>query len=158
MPPWFDKVLGPGNRVHLPDEGAELWDFSKYEPEVFVLALGTNDFSEMYPHVDETAYVSKYRGFLEELRERYPNAEVFCLAPFKAGAPWDEARAYIALAVAATEDENIHSIDPLGDAPEGAWLSYPSDFVTGDEYHPNLAGHRKIAERLGTIVEAEMGW
>ncbi len=158
MPPWFDKVLGPGNMVHLPDEDAELWDFSKYEPDVFVLALGTNDFSEMYPHVDESAYVAKYQGFLEELRKHYPKAEVFCLAPFKEGVPWDEARAYIPLAVAAMGDENIHSIDPLGNAPEDVWLSYPSDFVTGDAYHPNLAGHRKIAQRLATIVEAEMGW
>jgi lysophospholipase L1-like esterase len=163
MVPWFDKVFGPHEAENDPPAGAALWDFTRWQPDAFVLALGTNDFSDQYPHIDESLYLTKYQAFLRSLRGWYPSAEIFCLAPFKEGAPWDEARKYISDAVAQLGDAHVHAIDPLagGTAATGypqPWLDHPQDYVAGDDIHPNLAGDAKIAAKLRDVIASVMGW
>lgn len=161
MIPWFDKTFGPLDLQHLPNEDAKLWDFSVYEPDVFVLALGTNDSSEMYPALSESSYVAKYQGFVATIREKYPSTVIFALAPFKEGEPWDLVRAHIQKAVDTFEDDQLHAVIPLeGTFPNysGHWLQYPADYVSGDEYHPNLDGNDKIAVKLRDIVQTKMNW
>ena len=157
MPPYFDRMFGPANLENAPAADNPAWSFAAWKPDVFVLALGTNDFSDQYPDIDQTLYTDKYQAFLGELRADYPNAEIFCLAPFKQGTPWDEVRKYIPLAVAATSDTHIHAIDPVGDGTD-LWITIPADYVKGDQFHPNIAGHKKIADRMEAIVRPVMGW
>ncbi len=161
MIPWFDKLTGPLDLQHLPDAGAALWDFAGWQPDVFILALGTNDSSDMYPASNQAAYVSKYKGFLSTIRSVYPNAVIFALAPWKEGAPWDLVRSHIPLAVSELGDAKVHAVVPLtGSSPSYSdpWLSYPADYVSGDEYHPNLSGNQKIAAKLAEIIAPVMGW
>ena len=80
---------------------------------------------------------------------------MFCLAPFKPGAPWDEARRYIAEAVTKLADAHVHAINPV--APD-AWLAAPADYVNGDAFHPNLSGHQKIAAKLEATIRPVLGW
>jgi lysophospholipase L1-like esterase len=155
MVPYFERSFGPRNLEHAPTADNPLWSFDEWQPDVLIVALGTNDFSEQYPHIDEAAYVPKYQAFLQALRGHYPSAELFCLAPFKPGAPWDEARSYITEAVAGHGDARVHAVDPTSPAP---WLTYPDDYVTGDAFHPNLAGHEKIASALEVVVKKALGW
>ncbi len=62
----------------------DLWDFSQYTPQAVIVAIGQND---SYPHdymkEDETCkravlWRSRYRMFLESLREKYPEAYIVC--------------------------------------------------------------------------------
>jgi lysophospholipase L1-like esterase len=161
MIPWFDKTFGPHEQQHLPDDGAVLWDFSRFQPEVFILALGTNDTSEMYPATNEEAYVTRYQGFLDTVRDVYPDATIVALAPFKEGEPWDLVRSHIQVAVNSWNDPKAFVVLPVqGNHPNytDRFLDYPADYVSGDEYHPNLQGHTKIAERLAPLILARMGW
>lgn len=157
QPKFFDRVFGPMDTEAAPEnEPASTnpkWDFAAYVPDVFVLALGTNDFSLEQPHIDEAEYVGKYTAFLRQVRAVYPRALLVCLEPLKEGAPWDEARRYIPLAVKALADARVIAVDPVGPTPSSTrWLTYPADYVTNDEYHPNLAGHQKLAARLEPII------
>jgi lysophospholipase L1-like esterase len=154
MIPFFDRVLGPANEQNAPAADNFVYSFAEHQPDVLILALGTNDFSEQYPHLEQALYVAKYRGFVQKLRGHYPGAVIFCLAPFKPGAPWDEARTYIAEAVDELADAGVVAVDG---AAGQAWLT-AEEYVTGDAFHPNLAGHEKIAERLEPIVRAALGW
>jgi lysophospholipase L1-like esterase len=161
MVPWFDKTFGPLDSEMLPDSAVPLWSFESWQPDVFILALGTNDTSDMYPANDEAAYVAKYRDFLSKLRQWYPNAHLFALAPWKEGAPWDLVRSHIGKAVDAQNDPKIHAIIPVdGTNPNysNRWLEAPTDYVTGDAFHPNLQGHQKIADKLKSIVAPIVGW
>jgi lysophospholipase L1-like esterase len=155
MVPYFARSFGPRNQEHAPAADNPLWSFDEWQPHVLIVALGTNDFSEQYPHIDEGSYVPKYQAFLQTLRGHYPAAEVFCMAPFKPGAPWDEARSYIGKAVAELGDAHVHAIDPTAD---GGWLTFPDDYVAQDAFHPNLSGHEKIASSLEPIVRKALGW
>ncbi len=153
MREFFKRTFGPYNLEHNPSAGNPYWDFNSWKPDVFFLELGTNDFSEQYPHIDETLYVNKYKAFLTDLRTWYPDAYICCIPPFKEGTPWDEPRAYIPLAVSQMADPKIHCVSLYG------LLIHPTDYVTGDEYHPNAGGHTKIANYLYTnYIQPVVGW
>jgi lysophospholipase L1-like esterase len=155
MVPFFERTYGPSNKQNAPAEDNPLWSLEQWQPDLLVVALGTNDFSEQYPHIEQAAYVSKHQAFLRTLRGHYPQTEIICLAPFKPGAPWDEARSYIAASVAQSGDAHIHAVDPTTPA---AWLTFPDDYVNGDPFHPNIAGHEKIASELAAVAKAALGW
>jgi lysophospholipase L1-like esterase len=164
MVPWFDKTFGPLDGVHKPEDKADdavpVWDFADWQPHVLIIALGTNDASDSFTP-PEADYIAKYGAFLGSLRRYYPEAWIFALAPWKEGAPWDVVRRAIASAAEAENDARIQAIVPVdGVAPnyQNRWLTYPADYVTGDEYHPNLAGHHKIARKLQEIIAPIVGF
>lgn len=117
------------------------WDFRAYIPNVVVINLGTND---GLLHVPPKLFEQNYRGFLQQIREKYPNTVVAAMRPVN-GAYAEQ----IAAAVAGTseDDDHIHYIDTTG------WLTPGSDFAP-DGYHPSDEGQRKIAARLTPILKA----
>lgn len=86
------------NKLHYnPDQGEPVeWDFSKYTPQVVVVALGQNDsHPEDYMKADydcEKARLwrDRYQAFIRRLREQYPQAHVICCTTLLAhDAAWD---------------------------------------------------------------------
>jgi lysophospholipase L1-like esterase len=170
MVPWFNQMFGPNLNQDYPDGGSESWDFTQWQPDVLILALGTNDVSTQCTSVPQQSYVGQWVSFLTSLRGWYPHAEIFCLAPLvdqqnglaSAAAPWDAVRQYIAEAVTQLGDPHTHSIIPLeGTAAtgySGQWIDHPADYVQCDDIHPNVGGHTKIATHLQSIIAPIMGW
>lgn len=60
------------------------WDFSRYIPQVVIVAVGQNDnhpkdyMKENYESVRSAAWRAHYRAFLEKLRAKYPDAYLVC--------------------------------------------------------------------------------
>lgn len=61
-----------------------LWDFSRYTPQVVIVAIGQND-SHPYDYMKEdiqckmaVLWRKRYRMFLGALREKYPDAYIVC--------------------------------------------------------------------------------
>ncbi len=55
------------------------WDFSKHQPDVVVVNLGTND--DSYCKNDSTRqeeYKTEYVEFIKEIRQNNPNAAIIC--------------------------------------------------------------------------------
>jgi lysophospholipase L1-like esterase len=111
------------------------WDFSRYQASAVVINLGTNDNSR----VTDDAFQSSYESFLRNIRKVYPRSRIFVLRTF-AGIKAAPTQA----AIQAIGDSNVQYIDTTG------WVS-PSD--TNDGIHPSDAGHAKIANKLGPIIE-----
>ncbi|MFW5740170.1 MAG: SGNH/GDSL hydrolase family protein, partial [Myxococcota bacterium] len=125
------------------------WSFSP-EPDVVVINLGTNDFSTDGDPT-ETQFVTTYVAFLELLRSRYPDALVMCtVAPLLSGDDEMRAVAYVQSAVSQRNtagDDDVIWID-LRVEPVG-W---------GCDWHPSVATHEAMAEKLIASLEAELGW
>lgn len=75
MVPFFGRAYGPDNKQNAPAADNPEWSFERWQPDLLVVALGTNDFSEQYPHIEQAAYVSKHQAFLRTLRGHYPQTE-----------------------------------------------------------------------------------
>jgi len=125
------RFLKTGLAANAPD-----WNFSRYQANVVVINLGTNDVGH---GVSGAQFQSAYVTLLRNVRAKYPNATIFALETFR--------KRYVAetqAAVAAVGDPRVRFVNTEG------WLTEATDTV--DNVHPNDTGHRKIADRLAPII------
>ena len=61
---------------YAPLDDAPLWDFSKYNPDLVIIALGQNDSATIAIDQDLTAqaWKDRYKKFIANLRTKYPDA------------------------------------------------------------------------------------
>jgi Cellulose binding domain/GDSL-like Lipase/Acylhydrolase family/Carbohydrate esterase 2 N-terminal len=118
------------------------WDFSRYQARIVVINLGTND--QAYG-VSDSTFQSTYEIFLQNIRVKYPLANIFVMRPLNG------AKAIQALGAVMTRnaagDSAVHYVDTTG------WLT-SGDYVDG--LHPNDQGHVKIAQQLTSIIQPYM--
>lgn len=129
--------LQPGDYPDSPD-----WNFSTYQPDGIVINLGTNDAKF---NVSDSDFQTTYTAFLQQIRTKYPAAQLFVLRTF-GGFKAAPTLAAVNSRIAAGDDK-LHYVDTSG------WLdTYPSsDF--NDSLHPSSAGHVKIANRLAQVMQ-----
>jgi lysophospholipase L1-like esterase len=161
----------PPSAPHMPDEflltqypsvPGPAWDFASWQPDVLVVALGTNDFSDYPPGScqapDLDGFEHAYVSFLQLARSKYPRAEIFALGTFIATAAnqFGTCNQAICAAVESVADAHVHCVDPATGS-DGFWLIGPEDYI-GDWTHPTVAAHGKIAERLASVIKPILGW
>jgi lysophospholipase L1-like esterase len=118
------------------------WDFNRYQANQVVINLGTNDWN-----TSDATLQSTYITFLQNVRAKYPNAEIFVLRTFggyKAALTQAAVNARISAG-----DSKIRYVDTTG------WVT-SGDFDS-DNLHPTMNGHIKIANRLTPILSAGIG-
>jgi lysophospholipase L1-like esterase len=124
--------------------GNPQWNFANYTAKLVVVNLGTNDGNNQVP---SATFQSRYTTFLQNIRAKYPNADIFALRTF-GGYYQTETRAAVNARVSAG-DAKVHFVDTTG------WLDPSTDFTDG--LHPSDAGHVKITNRLLPILQPYMG-
>lgn len=137
------------------DPTASEWSPSQYVPDAVIVNLGTNDFST--PGVNRRAFVQGYTRFLATLRGYYPRAAlVAALGPMLSdshplgASAWTNAQADVAAAVAARQavgDGNVHVVK--FEPQSGPW---------GEDWHPTVATHRRMAGQLSDALGKILGW
>ncbi|MCM1165714.1 MAG: GDSL-type esterase/lipase family protein [Lachnospiraceae bacterium] len=116
------------------------WDFSKRQPDIIVINLGTNDDSYTLTHKErQEEYSAAYTEFLKKVRENNPDAKIVCAF----GVMTDRLFDYVQLAVdnytAETGDENVSTLKfDVQQASDG----YSAD------WHPSVTTHDKTAAKL----------
>ncbi len=162
LPARYDSIL--------PDDasGAK-WSF-QWQPEVVVVNLGTNDWSNMSPTgcggcttfpsgaLDQATYRSTYVTFLQHLRSKYPNALLLLAsAPMLTDAyPSGES-------CWTSEDQDLHTIvstystansDTNIDVVDIQSQSSP----VGEDYHPTVATHQAMAQTVEATIKKHLNW
>lgn len=112
------------------------WDFSKFQPDIVCINLGTNDTS--VDNYDITLYEAKYRQFLKHLREVYPETKIVLLTgSMMNGKPLDDVKGV--LDRLAVENDGVYRFDM---SPQTGDLGY------GADYHPSSRQSQKMADEL----------
>jgi len=127
--------------------GNPAWNFANYTARLVVVNLGSND---SFNSVPSATFQSRYTGFLQNIRAKYPNADIFALRTF-GGFYQTETQAAVTARVNAG-DAKVHYIDTTG------WLDSSSgstDFTDG--LHPSDTGHVKVSNRLLPILLPYLG-
>ncbi|MBR6885265.1 MAG: lipase [Prevotella sp.] len=129
----------------------EQWDFSRYQPDVVCINLGTNDLST--PNFDIKLFTEAYRKFLKTVREHYPNAKIVLLTGSMLNGKEmelqqktlnelrDEARK--------NGDKEVYRFDFT---PQTGELYY------GASWHPSIWQHEKMAGELTAFIRMLMKW
>lgn len=124
------------------------WNPNEWIPDVVVVRLGNNDFYAR-PYPQRWAFRQAYASFLDKLRNNYPSAEILALCgPTSRGFYCPNIERVVE--ERRVLDQAVHYVRL--DVP----LNRGSDF--GCDWHPNVAGHRKIADALEPYISWIMNW
>jgi lysophospholipase L1-like esterase len=125
----------------IPNDGTA-WDFSKYQPDVVVINLGTNDFGSGDPGA---AYETAYVNFIKTVRTKYATPP-FILIDMYGGNRL-------------TRINNVVSALKSGGESKVESLSVSSvQNNLGCGQHPNVAGQAGMGGVLANRLKTLMGW
>ncbi len=132
MPDDYDNVL-----IYHPENK---WDFSKWQPDIVCVNLGTNDLS--LNNYDIDLFRDAAGRFTDHIREVYPEATIVLLTgPMLHGKTLEDARG--ALDAVAAEREGVERFDLSEETGE---LGY------GAEHHPSAKRHAVNAVELSQFI------
>lgn len=140
-----------------PFDSTDVWDFSKYTPDVVVVNLLQNDEAVIGNPANEqfkkrfgtTApsdefIVTAYKGFISKLRDHYPHASIICvlgnMGITRTGSKWP---GLVERAVTALHDKNIFT----------HFFKYK-----GTPGHPNVKEQEQMAVSLIQFIDTVVHW
>jgi lysophospholipase L1-like esterase len=127
-------------------EESAAWNHASYPPQLIVVAVGTNDFSDgdgVTPRAafDPDAYLSAYAGFVARLRTIHPQAKILLTA-----SPTMNAERL------AIQLDLLHRIEGV------TVYSFKNRYNQGCNGHPNAAEQRRMSEELIPVISSLMSW
>lgn len=118
------------------------YDFTLFDPDVVVLALGENDMwhatSSQFPY-DTKTFRRDYADMLRLIREKRPNAYIVCIYGMMPASSTPETKQLITGAIEDTGDGKITQIQMLCND-------------TGAHSHPNAEAHKTNAQTLAAHI------
>lgn len=133
------------------NDHSEKWDFSRWQPALVCINLGTNDLSTN--NYDIKRYETNYRQFLKTVRSHYPKAKiVLCTGPMLGEKESSEQRKVL--------DAICRDTNKAGDTEV---YRFDFSFQTGDlmygaSWHPSYWQQQKMAAELIAFVRPLMKW
>lgn len=151
IPQYYDKLGFSWGGAFGEEKPSDIeWDFSKFEPEVVVINLGTNDASYAKKKDSKQEYTDGYVAFLKQIREKNPNARIYMtLGIMGQDLNSNMKQAYLDY-TKETGDENVAFLDfPIQNGNEDGYAA---------DWHPTEATHEKSSEVLVAKIKEDMGW
>lgn len=136
--------------LNIPLEHWERWDYNRYQPDIIVINLGTNDASYVRNIPERMAdYEVTYYKFLEQVRENNPQAVILSTLGAMGQDLCPAVERQVLRFAKDKKDQNIHfmSFDVQLDA----------DGI-GADWHPSEKTHIKMAECLTKKIKEIMNW
>ncbi|HEV7620354.1 MAG TPA: GDSL-type esterase/lipase family protein [Flavisolibacter sp.] len=134
-------------KIDFQPDTKQLWDFSKYNPKIVSIALGTNDFSngdgiKKRPAFDSNIFVNEYIKFIQIIKTKYPGAQIALLS-----SPIFEGNNTLLLQRCLKEiKQNIDHLYPSGNRIELFFFqTLRGHGCTG---HPSVEDHALLAKQL----------
>lgn len=141
------------------NDHSEAWDFSRYQPQLVCINLGTNDLST--PGYSLERYEQAYRQFLATVRAKYPEARIVLLTGPMLGEKENNMEKEILDRIC--KDVNKKGTD--GKTKKGDKQVYRFDFTPqtgslgyGASWHPSLQQHQQMAAELLPYLRKLMEW
>lgn len=151
IPPVYDKVaFSWGNLGDGVSPQTVPWDFEKNQPDAVVINLGTNDNSYVSgDNAKKTEFIKGYVDFLKQIREKNPNATIFCTLGIMGADLYPQIQEAAAQYTEKTGDSNIYCMQ--------FDVQQMSDGICVD-WHPSEATNVKAATKLTSYMKKVMGW
>lgn len=139
----------------LPDEPeSPLWDTTRFRPDLVVINLGTNDYSENAPDIASVKrdFRKQYADFIDTLRAYYPNAAfILTIGPMLSDEYPQGYEAETDITAALTD--LIENRRLQGDDRVYLLKVSPQTAPYGEDWHPSAAVHRQMADELLRFIE-----
>lgn len=143
MPARFNKVLDT--------DSALVWDFTRWQPHLVVINLGTNDFSTQ-PHPDKAVFQRGYENLILDVRAAYGNIPVFCVVgPMLKDPTFEYVKEVVDIMRSLHSDNQVLFVG----FPDGL-INNSSDL--GSDWHPSYEGQKKMAGHLLFPIATILNW
>lgn len=130
---------------------SERWDFTRYQPQVVCINLGTNDLSTN--NYDVKRLKSAYEQFLTQVRTHNPQAKiVYLCGSMLGGKELEIARKVLNEVVAEANRKGDQDVYRFDFTPQNGSLKF------GASWHPSLWQHRQMAAELTSYLRQLMQW
>jgi len=151
VPEYYEK-LGYSRGKYLGVAPEEVpWDFTKRQPDLIVVNLGTNDDSYTKGIADrEQDYKEHYIEFLKVIRKNNPQAKILCTLGIMGTRLCPVLEQAVEEYSAQTGDGNIDTLRFEEQNPSADGLAA--------DWHPTERTQTKAAEKLTTKIKNMMGW
>lgn len=130
---------------------SEKWDFSRYQPDVVCINLGTNDLST--PNYDLDLLKQNYQQLLKMVRQHNPQAKVVFLTGTMLYNKELELQKQLLDEIAAEAkkagDKEVYRFD---------MTPISGDEFYGNDFHPNIYEDEKMAAELTAYLRSLMNW
>lgn len=142
------------DRIHLQNDSSEKWNYTKQVPDLIVINLGTNDYyaeSQNKP-LNDSIFTQTYIQFVQRLLSYYPNTKIICTNGSMLNDAWPEGKMCWTRVQASIQkvQEHFHA---KGNTKIYTFFFAPQSAPYGENYHPSLATHTKMAEELTTFIQ-----
>jgi lysophospholipase L1-like esterase len=122
------------------------WNHASYSPQLIMVAVGTNDFSDgdgTTPRAafDPEAYLSAYSGFVARLRSVHPQAKILLTA-----------------SPTLNPERLAMQLSLLRQIPGVTVYSFKNRYNQGCNGHPNAAEQRQMSDELIPVISSLMSW
>ena len=129
------------------------WDHNDYIPDILVLNIGTNDFGAETTTkilVDSIQFIAEYTAFLQRMRGYYPNAEIICAV----GPMTNDDSDLYPKQLTRYSQYVLSAIKNVGGESNHVYYfeTEPQKGPYGEDYHPTIATHQKIANELVSFI------
>ena len=129
----------------------EQWDFSRYQPDVVCVNLGTNDTTN--PGYDAALLTAEFKKFVVTLRGHYPHAKIVLLSGcMLKGQRLADVKGAMDAAAADAHSRGDSAVYRFDFTPDDGSLGY------GIYKHPSVAKHKSMAEELIPFIKEITGW
>ena len=130
---------------------SERWDFSRYQPQVVCINLGTNDLSTN--NYDVKLLKAAYKAFLKQVRSHNPKAKiVYLCGSMLGGKELDIARQTLNEVVDEAHKQGDQQVYRFDFTPANGSLKY------GADWHPSIWQHQLMASELTAFLRQLMQW
>ncbi len=125
------------------------WDFSRFQPDMVVINLGTNDASYCGNHQDRIDdYSTNYAEFLKMVRKNNPDAHILCVLGVMGDSLYKGVEKAVELYSTETGDTKVSS---LRLTPQNGSTGYAAD------WHPTEATHDIAANETAAEIKSILG-
>lgn len=129
----------------------EKWDFSRFQPQIVCINLGTNDTSTS--GADPSLLKKGYYNLVKQVRKNNPNAKIVLLCgSMMTGDQLKQAKNAMNAAAKDLRDEGEKELYQFDFTPHDGKLKY------GADYHPSYWQHQKMAGELTSYLRELMNW
>lgn len=141
------------------NDHTETWDFSKYQPQLVCINLGTNDFSTN--NYEPALYEKNYRKFLVTVREKYPMAKIVLLTGPMLGMKESKMQQEVLNRIC--KDVNKKGVDGKMKKGDKNVFRFDFSYQTGSlgygaSWHPSKLQHEEMAMELLPFLKSLMNW
>ncbi len=126
------------------------WDFTKRQPDLVIINLGTNDMSYVLDKEDRREeYITGYLSFLHTVRKRNPDARILCVLGIMGESLCSAAEETVERYKKETKDTRISYMGFSDQLPEDGYVA---------DWHPTEKTHTKAAKKLTEEIKRIMQW